>query len=467
MKGFLFAIALIYSTICFASSVDTIPANNSFIEYTGRIDFSNLLAPKFSYSGVSVRASFQGTSISILLNDEGSSNEYNVIVDNVIKRIKVSKGLTLYPIVSGLADTVHEIEIFRLTELTFGKTTFNGFIVDKGKNLVAISNQRLQVIEYIGNSITCGYGNEGSLGGTFGPTTENHYLTYAAINSRNFNARHLAVCRSGIGIYRNYGDLITGSTDCMTNDYSRIFLYDSNPIYNFQLKPDLICIDLGTNDFSTTGGDSARYVNKYFSFIDSLQLKNKQTDILVLLGPMLSDPDLSNVRRYLKFIVDSVNKKKSGKLYFFEMSQQSGAIGIDYHPTVAQHKKNGLELTEFIKSIKGWKINPLLINANVINPNHIQLEFNTSVSDSLNAFSGFSIYGSSTQYNINSAFSDTINKKLIHIILQQSISVGEQINLNYTPKTLKSMGSTLVGAIYSFPVQNNLTATKLTKGNNN
>lgn len=341
---------------------DTIRANNPNIEYTGRFDLSNLLAPKFSYSGVSVRACFQGSSISIMLNDEGSENEYNVIVDKVIKRIKVSRGLTIYPIASGLGNKVHEIEVFRLTELTFGKTTFNGFIVDKGKTLVTIQNKRTHVIEYVGNSITCGYGNEGSLGEKYGPTTENHYLTYAAFTSRNFNARHLAVCRSGIGIYRNYGDSTTGSKDCMTNNYSRMFLYDAAPVYDFKLKPDLICIDLGTNDFSNSNNgfvvDTIRYIQNYLAFIDTLQMRNKNSDVLVLLGPMLADPQLSTVRRCLKLIVDTANKKENGKVYFFEMSQQGTNYGTDYHPVVSQHLKNSLELTNFIKQIKGWETIP-------------------------------------------------------------------------------------------------------------
>jgi len=356
-----------------ALASDTIKANNYLIEYTGRIDFSNALAPKFSYSGVSVRACFQGTTISILLNDEGSSNEYNVIVDNVIKRITVSQGLKVYPIASGLADGVHEIEIFRLTELTFGKTTFNGFVVDKGKSLVAISNHRTHTIEYVGNSITCGYGNEGVLGGKYGPTTQNHYLTYAAFTSRNFNARHLAVCRSGIGIYRNYGDSTSGSKDCMTNNYSRIFLYDASPLYDFKLKPDLICVDLGTNDFSNSNNgfvvDTIKYIHQYIALIDTLQQRNKSTDIVVLLGPMLSDPSLGTVRRCLNFVVDAANKKNNGKVYFFEMSQQGNDLGIDYHPVVAQHLKNSIELTNYIKKIKGWAVVPVSLKAEALKAN--------------------------------------------------------------------------------------------------
>jgi hypothetical protein len=122
----------------------------------------------------------------------------------------------------------------------FGKTQFFDFLVDKGKGLTAIANQRTRMLEFIGNSITCGYGNEGVNGGKFGPTTENHYLTYAAITSRNFNARHLAVCKSGIGIYRNYNGPLSGNAECMTNCYTRIFLYDENPKYAFSEKPDLV-----------------------------------------------------------------------------------------------------------------------------------------------------------------------------------------------------------------------------------
>ena len=356
--AFIFIVSLSIGN-AWATVSDTIKANNPFIEYTGRIDFSNPLVPTFSYSGVSVRACFKGTGISIMLNDESSENEYNVIVDKVIKRIIVSKGLTVYPIATGLKNTVHEIEIFRLTELTFGKTSFNGFLLDKGKKLVAIRNLRKNVIEYVGNSITCGYGNEGVLGEKYGPTTENHYLTYAAFTSRNFNARHLAVCRSGIGIYRNYGDSTTGSKDCMTNNYSRLFLYDATPLYDFNLKPELICIDLGTNDFSNSHNgfvvDTMRYTQNYLAFIDTLQLRNKNADILVLLGPMLADPQLSTVRRCLKFVVDAANKKGKGKVYFFEMSQQGTNYGTDYHPVVSQHLKNSIELTNYIKLIKGWK----------------------------------------------------------------------------------------------------------------
>ena len=364
MKLLRYFTSVLFLSISFCLYGETIPANNKLIEYTGRIDFSDALAPSFSYSGTSIRASFEGRSISIILNDKGIQNYYNIILDNkVVKRIQTVYGKNTYLISDNLNDTIHEIEIFRLTEQMFGKTYFYGFEIENGKNLLELTNKRNLLIEFIGNSITCGYGNEGKLGEKFGPTTENHFMTYAAITSRSFNARHLPVCKSGIGIYRNWDGPKEGNIDCMPNYYKRIFLYDSLPLYNFKQKPDLICIDLGTNDFSTEGGDSTRYVSNYLRFIDSLQLINKKADIICLLGPMLKENDLIRVRKYLNVIVNLANSKENGKVYFFEMSEQLGDLGIgtDSHPTVAQNLKNAKELVSFISKIKGWKtLNPIL-----------------------------------------------------------------------------------------------------------
>ena len=69
-------------------------------------------------------------------------------------------------------------------------------------------------IEFIGNSITCGYGNEGTnkFQG-FEYETENHYYSYAAITARNLKAQHWVVARSGIGAYRNYNGPKTGNPE--------------------------------------------------------------------------------------------------------------------------------------------------------------------------------------------------------------------------------------------------------------
>ena len=468
MKYVLVLTGIVCTSLCFAVTVDTIPASDTLIEYTGRIDFTNPGEPTFSYSGVSIRACFTGTSIAMIMNDNVGQNFYNLILDGrLLDTVKITKGKKTYKIAEDLKDTIHEIELFKRTEEMFGKTQFFGFVVDQGASLNEITtDKRIRLMEYIGNSITCGYGDEGILGQTFGPTTEDHYMTYAAITSRNFNARHLAVCKSGIGIYRNYNGPAAGNPDCMTNYYTRIFLYDENPKYSFAEKPDLVCINLGTNDFSTTGGDSANYVCNYFRLIDTIQTKYNMPDIVCLLGPMLSGSTLSNIRRYLEFIADSANRKGNGTVSFFEMSAQTGDLGIaiDYHPTVAQHQRNAQELTEFIRSLKGWKVTPLVISAHIINTRHLELMLNTPVHDSLNLFSGLTLNNDTRQYSVGNIYSDSTNGKILHILFQENLSPGEDIYLNYIPGTIESEDSVMLGKVNSFEIKNTLTETKITEG---
>ncbi|MGD2035247.1 MAG: GDSL-type esterase/lipase family protein [Bacteroidales bacterium] len=457
MKKIVLLAGCILGLLCSIYAGDTIPANHNLIEYTGRIDFTDSLAPKFSYSGVSVRAFISGTSVSAILSDDIGQNYYNVILDrNEYKTINVSTGRNTYILAEGLSDTIHEIELFKRTELTFGKTQFHGFILDDGASLDTITNIRPYFIEYIGNSITCGYGNEGTLGESFGPETENHFLSYAAVTSRNFNARHMSVSRSGIGIYRNYDGPATGNADCMTNLYSRIFLYDAQPIYDFNEKPDVICINLGTNDFSTSGADSSLFVSNYLRLIDTIQKRYEMPDIVCLLGPMLSGSALTDAGNYIQFIADSANNKEQGDVSFFEMSAQTGSLGfaVDYHPTVAQHEKNAKELTEYLHDLMNWKISPYLTEAKTLNETQIQLKFNTPVYDPSETYSGFSLTSETSEYVIQEINKDENDHAVIQIAVEQSISEGEDLFLTYSRGSIESEDSVELMNISNYPVTN-------------
>ena len=360
MNKVVFLIGVLISICVLACNPDSnsVSRNGNLIEYTGRVDFRNIDSPEFSYSGVSIRTAFEGASVSVRLYDEQGENEFYAILDgNVVKRFRLKKGSNEYNIASNLKDTIHEIELVRLTECLFGITKFEGFILDKNNSLIPLTKNRELLFEFIGNSITCGYGNEGTLDDSFSSTTENHYNTYAAITSRAFNARHMVVSRSGIGIYRNYDGPKEGNKDCMPNIYHQIHYDDTTLTYGFEENPDLIFINLGTNDFSTAGCDSGLFVQGYLEFIDDIQQKNEGVGIVCLLGSMLGGESLIKARNYIKTIVELASAKEKGNVYFFEMSEQQTPYGIDYHPTTQQHLINAKELINFVHKIKGWEIN--------------------------------------------------------------------------------------------------------------
>ena len=62
-----------------------------------------------------------------------------------------------------------------------------------------------RLIEVIGDSISCGYGNLGTLADTECFTTESHWDTYESIAARALGAEVSTIAASGRGIIRNYG----------------------------------------------------------------------------------------------------------------------------------------------------------------------------------------------------------------------------------------------------------------------
>jgi hypothetical protein len=357
----------------------TIFATNPAIEYSGRIDFSNPETPTFSYSGVSIRASIEASAVSVILDDEKGENYFATVVDNVYTgKIKAQKGKNTYPVATFAKKGEHEIEIVRITEEEFGKTSFVGFELD-AEGTASQPAPRPYTIEFIGNSITCGYGNEGRIGQRFSASTENHYMTYAAMTARSFNAKTIVAAKSGKGICRNYAGPSTGNPDNMTDYYDRMFFSDAEPKYDFAIQPDVVCINLGTNDMSTPGYDTALFINNYMRLIDQIQTNYKQPDIVCLLGTMLYGLALDTARLCISEVARRANAKGRGRVSFFEMTPQNikeNGLGIDNHPTVKQHILSARQLTEFISQLKGWDVDPQIMMAKLSGESQITLYAN-------------------------------------------------------------------------------------------
>ena len=73
-------------------------------------------------------------------------------------------------------------------------------------------------LEVIGDSISAGYGNEGTYPCQFTSATENQYLSYEALAARALNAELYTEAWSGIGMLHNYDG---GTTDVMPDRYPR------------------------------------------------------------------------------------------------------------------------------------------------------------------------------------------------------------------------------------------------------
>jgi lysophospholipase L1-like esterase len=239
------------------------------------------------------------------------------------------------------------------------KPDFRGFILDKGATLLPPPALPERRIEFIGNSITCGYGNESIVASDpFEYETENHYLTYAQLTCRALEAQAYVVARSGIGVYRSYDGPKTGTPEnVMTTEYEYTNLYDRSEKWDFsRYQPQLVCINLGTNDLSTNNYDVKLLKAAYKKFLSQVRSHNPKAKIVYLCGSMLGGKELEIAKKTLNEVVDEANKAGDKEVYRFDFTPQTGDIrfGASWHPSVWQHQKMAAELTAYLRSLMQW-----------------------------------------------------------------------------------------------------------------
>ncbi|MGA7722076.1 MAG: SGNH/GDSL hydrolase family protein [Ignavibacteriaceae bacterium] len=333
-----------------------INADDPNIQYVGRFDFSNPQQVSFDWPGVYIHAKFEGTSCSIRLNDH--KNEYAVIVDSRAPRILTTDSSTVYRVAAGLADSIpHNITIIKRSEALFGKGEFLGFILDEGRKLLSPGDRPERRIEFIGNSITCGFGIEGENDScNFSLQTENADMSYASMTARALNADYSLVAYSGRGAVRNYGDSSKTSKDPMPVLYERICFNDTTSKWNFsKWIPQAVVINLGTNDFSTKPyPDKEVFQNAYIQLINRIRAQYPGVTIFCICGPMTGEPCMG----YIKEVVVNEQKKTRDKDVFFIPIPRSIMTDADWgcamHPNISGAVKMMNEIVAVIKTYMNW-----------------------------------------------------------------------------------------------------------------
>lgn len=359
-----------------AFAIETVPIKGSiispsdkFIQYTGRISFTNPERPAWNFPGIQIVASFEGTSLRMIAKPRSG---YFVAQIDQAEPFKVAfrgERDSVVTLATALPNGVHTIRLMYAIEGYEFFPEFWGFVLDKGKKLVETPALPSRKIEFIGNSITCGYGNEGlKKEEGFDYATENHYYSYASITSRNLNAQHWVVARSGIGAYRNYGEAKTGNPrSCMPVQYEYTgyawdlklreepsFLREKWDFSRYQ--PDVVCINLGTNDLSTNNYDTSLLKQGYQKLYKLVRQHNPKAKIVFLTGSMLYKQELQTAKQLLDEVTAEAKQAGDKEVYRFDMSPISGDAfyGNDYHPNIYQDEKMAAELTAYLSSLMQW-----------------------------------------------------------------------------------------------------------------
>ncbi len=336
-----------------------ISADDTNLQYTGRIDFTKPSEPQISWPGTSITGNFTGQYLAVTLDDQLGKNYFNVFIDNDFKRpiiIKAEQGEKNYVVAANLAPGKHNFLLTKRTEGEEGATTIKSFeLADDGK-LSAPPARLKRKIEFFGDSITSGMGNESPDDGPDHLTKDkNNFMAYDAITARNLKAELHVTSQSGIGIMISWFPFI------MPQFYDQLSAVGNNDSqWDFSSwTPDVVVINLFQNDSWLTDRErrmnpnptDEQRIQAYVDFVKTIRGKYPNAYIICALGSMDATKEGSKWPGYINTAVARIkqgNPTEKMDTIFFEFT------GYGAHPRVKHHQANAAKLTAFIKQKMNW-----------------------------------------------------------------------------------------------------------------
>lgn len=256
--------------------------------------------------------------------------------------------------VDGLSRGAHTIRVEVASENQAAPASFRGFALPPdGKALE--TRERTRQIEFIGDSYTVGYGN---ISARRECTTDEVWSTtdtsqgFGPIVARRYDADYQINAISGRGIVRNW-DGTPG--DPLPVAYPFV-LFDKKAIYkNGAWRPQIIVIELGTNDFSTALHAQERWKSRdelhadfeatYLKFVQQLRARNPQAFFILL----ASDGAEGEIQAEVRKVLQQLQAAGEQRIDFIPMNALA-MTGCHFHPSTADDKTVADSLIRYIDS---------------------------------------------------------------------------------------------------------------------
>ena len=340
------------------ASETVLPASSLFP--FGRYDWNEKRDLELISSAINFGFSFSGKECKLFayLTDTTAHNYLQYELDGVYqKRIKLfGNERTPFTINAG-KDGTHTVWIYKATEAHTGPVFIEKIT---GQSLKPLKRPEAPLIEFIGNSITCGAAadpSETPCGTGVYHDQHNAYYAYGPRVARALSVNFILSSVSGIGIYRTWN--MNGPS--MPQVYEKTdFQLDGRRLWNFETyKPAIVSIALGTNDLSSGDGkherlpfDSAVFVSSYIKFVQLVKSKYSTATIALLSSPMINGERRTLLQNCLAAVKENIDAlypaDQKIALYFFKPMQARGCTG---HPNVEDHAILAEELVPFFRSL--------------------------------------------------------------------------------------------------------------------
>lgn len=285
---------------------------------------------------------------------EGQRVYMAVYVDGMrTKTFHLTNGLAWYTLAENLPEgKASTVRLVRLTEASMGKASM--FDLKVTGKLGARPADKPHRIEWIGDSLTCGYGVLEENGQPFRACTEDVTKTFAWLCGEALNAEMTVVACSGYGIGTNCAGKQEGLLPRVHPFYNSVSR-DMTVRWDYSLyQPELVVINLGTNDFNGCGGSdagAARVKAGTAAFLASLRAAYPKATLCWVYG-LCTDGYGDTIRRAVETFAATDGNAAYIPVSLQDVSQNG--IGADGHPNVASHSDCAEELLPKLRALMNW-----------------------------------------------------------------------------------------------------------------
>jgi lysophospholipase L1-like esterase len=342
--------------------------------FLGRVNTAADGSTTLSWGASTVLGRFMGSQVAVRLANVGNAlNYFDVVIDQNPPLLLVTNGAQstyTFPVSSG----THSIALVKRNEGAYGSASFAGFTTDG--SLLPTATPPSRLIEFIGDSISNGYGAEGHP--TANPAdgsvatdcvasgaNQNAHLAFGPLTAAALQADYSVVAYAGRGLARNADQSTTGLVPQIWTQRSPT---DTNAAYDFAAQPQAVVVNLGTNDLVVTDNAGNKidppqnFVSSYANFLGAIATKYPGVPIVVALGPMLSGnqtfasgaAQLATGQSLVKQAIAQANNPLVSYLEFPPQSTLAVNLGCAYHPSLATHRAMAAALTQQLRTLLHW-----------------------------------------------------------------------------------------------------------------
>ena len=285
--------------------------------------------------------------VTVTMTDSGG-NRFDVFEGEAARILVPQAGTHAYTL--GAEGVTQDVTLRRRSEsISAGLTTINA-VEASGTEPVTLPERR---ILFLGDSITAGFGVTGPdehCG--YDVDTSSVQDTYAVLAARAFGADYHIVAISGRGAIYNYDD----APDPNMAAHVTMALPDTAGTWDAsRWTPDLVVINLGTNDWSTYDPGTT-FAGNYTGILVELAGTYPDAEILSLTGPLLEGEQARAIEEGVATAIERAKRQGvEARAVAITLPEAGEVYGCSRHPNVRAMRHMADQVIPEIAAETGWR----------------------------------------------------------------------------------------------------------------